>query len=246
MNLVSKPSILFDKKIKIYSAPLSMFGAKAVIAAHEKNIDFELVMVPYNRSLGYSPKHPEVIRINPKQQVPVLTHGKVEIFDSTQIFEYLEDLKPSPALWPCELAARASARLLEHKSDEVYFTQVIKLMNLQDALESDAAADAISRCLCFYENLDAEMNGEYLQSDFSFADIAFLMAQFFGERMGAKMSVSTPKLYAWRERMHQRNSVRKAILPMLNYLHSVGRPCPEHLRHIYEVGVEAKNKGVVS
>jgi glutathione S-transferase len=238
MNLVSNPASLFDNEIKIYSAPLSMFGAKVVIAAREKYIDFELFMVPYDRSAGYSPKHPEVIRINPKQQVPVLKHGRVEIFDSTQIFEYLEDLKPSPALWPCAIAARANARLLEHKSDEVYFTQVIRLMSLQDALESDAAADAISRCLCFYENLEAEIDGEYLQSDFSYADIAFLTAQFFGERMGAKMSVSTPKLYAWRERMHQRNSVREAILPMLNYLRSQGRPCPEHLQPMYELGAK--------
>jgi len=47
-----------------------------------------------------------VVRINPKQQVPVLVHGDLEIFDSTQIFEYLEDLVPAPALWPSEARAR--------------------------------------------------------------------------------------------------------------------------------------------
>ena len=31
--------------LKIYSGPLSMFGAKVEIAAHEKGIKFELVMV---------------------------------------------------------------------------------------------------------------------------------------------------------------------------------------------------------
>jgi glutathione S-transferase len=40
-----------------------------------------------------------VVRIRPKQQVPVLLHGDLEIFDSPQIFEYLEDLVPEPALW---------------------------------------------------------------------------------------------------------------------------------------------------
>jgi glutathione S-transferase len=226
---------LFDNRMRIYSAPLSMFGGKVEIAALEKGIDLELLMVPYDRGIGYSPKHPEVMRINPKQQVPVLTHGMVEIFDSTQIFEYLEDLMPTPALWPQELAARAGARLLEHKSDEIYFPQVIRLMSLQDTLESDAAADAISRCMCFYEKLEAEIAGEYLKSSFTYADIAFLMAQFFGERMGAKMSVSTPKIYAWRERMHSRISVRKVILPMLHYLRSLGKPCPDHLQPIYEL-----------
>lgn len=108
----------------IYSGPLSMFGAKVEIAAREKELDFELIMVPFVSA--YEPKHPEVVRINPKGQVPVLVHGDLEIFDSTQIFEYLEDLKPLPALWPLAPAARARARLLELTSDEVFFAQVIR------------------------------------------------------------------------------------------------------------------------
>ena len=70
----------------LYSGPLSMFGAKAQIAALEKGIDCELVMVPFTRDHRYEPKHPQVLRVNPKAQVPVLIDGAVEIFDSTQIF----------------------------------------------------------------------------------------------------------------------------------------------------------------
>ena len=87
-----------DGRMRLFSGPLSMFGAKAQIAALEKGLDFELVMVPFEER--YEPKHPEVVRINPKQQVPVLIHGDLEIFDSTQIFEYFEDLQPHPPLWP--------------------------------------------------------------------------------------------------------------------------------------------------
>ena len=75
--------------IRLYTGPLSMFGAKAEIALLEKGLDFERIAVPFVDR--YEPKHPEVVRINPKQQVPVLIHGSVEIFDSTQIFEYLEE-----------------------------------------------------------------------------------------------------------------------------------------------------------
>jgi len=63
------------RRFTLYSGPLSMFGAKVQIAALEKGLDFDLVMVPYNSQLGYNPKHPEVLRINPKGQVPVLVHG---------------------------------------------------------------------------------------------------------------------------------------------------------------------------
>src|SRR5215471_10528733 len=99
--------------MKLYSGPLSMFGAKAEIALHEKGIDFDLEMVPFEMKTLYQPKHPEVARINPKRQVPVLVDGDLEIFDSTQIFEYFESIKPEPALWPADAKERARARLLE-------------------------------------------------------------------------------------------------------------------------------------
>ena len=106
--------------MKLYSGPLSMFGAKAEIALREKGVDFDLEMVPYDREHGYQPKHPEVLRVNPKRQVPVLLDGEVEIFDSTQIFEYLEDNWPNPPLWPLSPAERW-ARNLELCSDEIFF-----------------------------------------------------------------------------------------------------------------------------
>ena len=105
--------MIASRGMKLYSGPLSMFGAKAEIAALEKGLEFELVMVPFEMATLYQPKHPEVLRINPKRQVPVLVDGDLELFDSTQIFEYFETLKPEPALWPAEpegASPRAAAR----------------------------------------------------------------------------------------------------------------------------------------
>src|SRR5437870_8746352 len=106
--------------MRLLSGLISMFGAKAEIAAREKGLDFELEMVPFDLERLYEPKHPEVLRINPKRQVPVLIDDALEIFDSTQIFEYLEDRFPAPPLWPAAPAERARARLLELKSDEAF------------------------------------------------------------------------------------------------------------------------------
>jgi hypothetical protein len=66
-----------------------------------------------------------VVRINPKRQVPVLVEGDVEICDSPQIFEDLEDRCPDPPLWPRSIAARAQARALELCSDEIFFSQLL-------------------------------------------------------------------------------------------------------------------------
>ncbi len=208
-----------------------MFGAKAQIAALEKGIEVELVMVPFDFDRLYAPKHPEVLRINPKAQVPVLVHGEVEIFDSTQIFEYFEDLAPEPPLWPRGRAARAQARLLEHQSDEIYFPHIIRLMGLQKDLKGEAAHTAIAGAQRFYAAQEARLQDrEWLAGDYSFADIAFFMAALFGERQGAPLADDTPRLLAWRERMLQRPPVLQVAGAMGRWLASVGRPIPAFLR----------------
>lgn len=205
-----------------------MFGTKAQIAALEKGLEFELVMVPYDKS--YEPKHPEVLRVNPKRQVPILIHGDLEIFDSTQIFEYLEDLRPQPPLWPAQPAARARARLLEHKSDEVYFPHVIRLMGLQtDPGHPDAVAARAGAARYYTEMETLLAEREYLAGVYTFADIAFYMAQLFGARMGAGMSEATPKLLEWRESITARPAVRQVVGPMVAYLASRGRDVPDFL-----------------
>lgn len=193
--------------LRLYSGPLSMFGAKAEIALHEKGIAFELVMVPFDMARLYQPKHPEVARINPKCQVPVLIHDGLEIFDSTQIFEYLEELQPAPPLWPADRQARARARLLEHLSDEVYFPRVVRLMGLQATPDDPAAVAARDACAGFYRRMEAALatgGGDYLAGSYGYADIAVFMAQLFGARMGAPMTDETPALLAWRTRMAAR------------------------------------------
>ncbi|SCX41646.1 glutathione S-transferase family protein [Variovorax sp. EL159] len=219
----------------IYSGPLSMFGAKVEIAAREKNVPFELVMVPFVEGDAYEPKHPEVLRVNPvKQQVPVLVDDEVSLFDSTQIFEYLEDRYPAPtslALWPQGIAERARARQLEQKSDEVFFPNVIKLFGLQEAMQSPPAIAACAGCARFYEEMEGLLaTREYLAGPYSFADIAFYMAHVFADRKGAGMTGATPRLVAWRDRVGDRPAVRAVVDPMMRFLASQGRGVPAFLQ----------------
>lgn len=216
--------------MRLYSGPLSMFGMKAEIAAREKGFDFELVMVPFENSVGYKPKHPEVLRINPKGQVPVLVHGDVELFDSTQIFEYFEDLKASPPLWPKDVAGRARARQLEMASDEVYFPHVVRLMGLQGKLDDPAAVGALSACRDYYARMNRLLESrDYLAGPNTYADIAFFMAALFGDRMGAPITDATPRLLAWRDRIAARPAVSRVAGTMARYLASTNRPVPAWL-----------------
>ncbi|MBS0340441.1 MAG: glutathione S-transferase family protein [Proteobacteria bacterium] len=219
------------KKTRIYSGPLSLFGAKAQIAALEKGVDFELVMVPFDRDDNYQPKHPEVLRVNPKAQVPVLIDDEVELFDSTQIFEYLEDRYPAPPLWPREVAARARARQLELRADEVFFPQIYKLFGLQDDMQGAAAQAACAACDAIYGQLETLLaDRDYLAGPYSYADIGFYMACVFADRKGAGMRQATPRLLDWRTRVGERAAVRAVVDPMMHFLASQGRGVPAFLK----------------
>jgi len=207
-----------------------MFGAKVEIALREKGLAFDLEMVPFDRERGYEPKHPQVLRVNPKRQVPVLIDGSVEIFDSTQIFEYLEHRWPDPPLWPPETDERAQARSLEHCSDEVFFPNVIRLMGLRadpDPVDAPEWIQSHKGIEDYYSRMELALADRcYLAGDYTYADIAFYMAQFFAARHTVPMSVGHPRLLAWRKRVAERAAVRPVIEAMAAYLRSVDRPVP--------------------
>src|SRR3989475_8941370 len=98
--------------MKLYSGPLSLFTAKVRVALDEKRLACELVSVPFSRAGGDQPKHPDVLAINPKGQVPVLVDGPVTLYYSTIILQYLEDPYPEPPLYPRDVAERGPRRQL--------------------------------------------------------------------------------------------------------------------------------------
>ena len=217
--------------MKLYSGPLSMFGAKVEIALLEKNLPYELEMVSFDRQRGYHPKHPEVLRVNPKRQVPVLIDGTLEIFDSTQIFEYLEHRWPSPPLWPHSPEGRAGARLLEHSADEVFFPHVIRLMGMRadpDPVDSPEWIQARAGIESYYVKMEQVLaDCAYFARDLSYADIAFFMAQFFAARHTVPMTAAHPNLLAWRVRMAARPAVAHVVGAMAAYLRGLNLPVPD-------------------
>ena len=93
--------------MKLYSGPLSLFTAKVRVALDEKQLAVQRIDVGWSLANRYEPHHPDVVALNPRQQVPVLVDGDVVVYDSTQILEYLEDAYPQLPLRPADVAGRA-------------------------------------------------------------------------------------------------------------------------------------------
>jgi glutathione S-transferase len=191
--------------LKLYSDPLSLFTAKVRIALAEKDAAYERIEVPFSRADGYEPKHPEVLRLNPKAQVPVLVND--------------------------EAGERAHCRMRELHSDEVFFPHGLTLIrgvfyaDAADRLESPAITEARGAIAGHYAELDeiiAErdwIGGKFMTA----ADIAYRLTTLFASSLGAAPDASHTAFAAWLARIDAVPSARQEIAEIASYIGSMAR-----------------------
>jgi glutathione S-transferase len=218
--------------MKLYSGPLSLFTAKVRVALDEKRLAYQRIEVGWSLAKRYEPHHPDVVRLNPKRQVPVLVDGELAVYDSTQIFEYLEDRYPDPPLYPADVAGRARCRCLESAADEILFPPLWDLIDggfYPAAGGRDAARLANARAALAREHgrLDRELAGRaYLCGDFSVADIASFIMVHSAATLGAPPAAEHAALHGWLERMSGRPAVRREIDAMSRFVAALLAPSP--------------------
>jgi glutathione S-transferase len=217
--------------MKLYSGPLSLFTAKVRIALEEKGLDYERVEVGWSLASRYEPHHPDVAALNPKGQVPVLVDGGVVVYDSTLIFEYLEDAYPAPPLYPADAAGRARCRQLEAAADELIFPPLWDLIDgafypaatgVRDEARLACARDALAREHARLESALGER--AYLCGYFSVADIANFIFVHTAASLGAPPAEEHAALRGWLERMRSRPAVRREIDAMSRFLAALLAP----------------------
>jgi glutathione S-transferase len=62
-----------------YAGPLGLFTGEVHLVLEAKRLPYEPISVPFSRATSYQPRHPMVVRVNPKQRVPVLVDGDLAI-----------------------------------------------------------------------------------------------------------------------------------------------------------------------
>jgi glutathione S-transferase len=206
--------------MKLYSGPLSLFSRKVEIALREKGLAFEREMVPFTQAKGYAPKHPDVLAANPKGQVPVLVDGDLTLFDSTLIFEYLEDAYPAPRLYPTTPRERARCRLMELTADEILLPPLRHLMYRSEPPDADAQRQRDKEeqgrqgeavLLGHYRRLEEALGRQdFFCGDFSVADIALFMTVLWVLRLKGPRLDGFPALAAWYARVGARPSAAQA------------------------------------
>ena len=155
------------------------------------DIPFEEIFIP----LRQVDSKEKILKHSPSGKVPVLKHGKIAVWESLAICEYLADLFPEKNLWPKDIQARAIARAI---SCEMHAGFMDLRKNCPMDVRSDKTGQPqsteinrdIQRIIQIWEDCRKNFGqkGGFLFGEFSVADAMFAPVVFRFNTYGAKLS----------------------------------------------------------
>jgi len=192
---------------------------RAMIVLEEKGLQgYESKMVSFEKK---EHKGEDVLKLNPRGQVPTFKHGDTVVNESLAICQYLESAFAGQGtrLYPEDGAKLAQVlqkqfevlNLAEKGSSLVYYIFRTKKED-QSEEEIKTRSAALSEEVQRWE--DGMTEGGYVAgADFSMADVLFYPQIAFLVRMGAPLTTKYPKLAAYYDLVTKRPSVQASWPP---------------------------------
>jgi glutathione S-transferase len=195
-------------KAELISHKLCPFVQRSVIMLLEKQADFDITYIDISNRPDW------FMEISPLGKVPALRVGKVVIFESAVINEYLDEVNP-PSMHPADPLARAQNRSwIEFGSGLI--DALIRLYTAKEQVVFEQAGEALRKGLAHLEaylQCAPYFNGE----SFSLIDCAyaplFMRLQLLEARSDLGVSVVAPKAKHWGDAMLARDSVQRSVVP---------------------------------
>jgi len=103
----------------LYTSWFSTFARKAALGLELKGLAYEPIDALAREFRG------ELVRANPRAEVPVLLDGDTVVVNSSDILQYLDWRYPTPSLYPSDIGERVAARALERLADHRFDPLVV-------------------------------------------------------------------------------------------------------------------------
>ena len=180
------------------------------LALHEKGVAFatrEEDLANFSQTLR---------ALHPEAKVPVLVQGKLVLYESAIIIEYIEDAFPiPPPLMPKAAAARAEIRLLGYWCNQFFKLDIDRFKYGVSRFTSEECDGVEIRLQGHLGKLEARLSSSawLVESEYSLADIlVFPFArQLVRTKPRAAFLDEFPKFLEWIERISERPAFKKTI-----------------------------------
>jgi glutathione S-transferase len=201
--------------LKLYTSPLSTFARRVHIAALEKGLQLESVVLDMAKR---EHRQAPYLALNPYGRVPTLVDGEFVLAESTAILEYLEARFPEPALLPSGVRERAQVAMHMKLCDlelaaPNYTTIFSKRFVPQErwrAAEMEAAKKPTERHLAI---LDKHLEGRsYLVAErFTLADLCYVPFLHFRALLDVEIPANVSR---WADALLERASAKATVPPL--------------------------------
>ena len=189
--------------LQVYGASASPFVRKVLLTLEFKGVPYEQVPVnPFAPPANWA-------TLSPLKKIPVLVDGDLVLPDSTIICRYIEDIHPTPALYPADVGARARACWLEDFADTkltenvaaFFFERFVKVVMLKQTADEQrlksVAETGLPDAMGSLEGV-LPASGFAIGDSLSIADIAIVCAMLNGQMVNAPFDAARfPKLMSY-------------------------------------------------
>jgi glutathione S-transferase len=206
--------------VTFYYGSGSPYAWKVWLALEHKAVPYELKLLSFDRG---DTKAPAFRALNPRGTVPTITDGKVTLWESNAIVEYLEERYREKPLLPADLAARATIRRIAAEADNYLAPAVGKLFDAtlyaKEPVEPAEIAEIHRQLLEELARYDALLSGDYLVGALSLADFAVFPHARLVRRIDDRQPKNglgdrlPKKLAAWMKRIEALPYYAKTVPP---------------------------------
>jgi glutathione S-transferase/RNA polymerase-associated protein len=198
--------------MKLFDHPLSPYAFKVRATLYAKGIEVE------HCEIWHESQRAELVRVNPRGEVPALQDGDTVVYDSTIICDYLEETHPTPPLLPADPAARARCRALELICDTqvdacVLIIALLKIFRpAMEAQFPEALAKGVEILNKLHGDFESALEGrEYFTGALSRADIALYPHLSAAAFIGCPVGPEHSRLAEWLARAGEQPSLKRAF-----------------------------------
>ena len=200
----------------LYGPAYSTYTRTARLALEEKNVPYRLVEIDFLRGANRSTEH---LARHPFGKVPVLEHGRLKLYETIAITDYIDSTFPGEPLQPKDATGRA--RMLQAVGivtsyiygpmvGQILVERLIKPVLGQPADEAvvESGVRRLKKGLAVLEPLVGEAPFSKGKS-LSLADLYLIpmWAYFVQTPEGSMASSSLPRLQQWWQAVSERPSV---------------------------------------
>lgn len=207
--------------IRLFSSALCPYAQRVRIALAEKGLQAEEVTVDPRR------KPVELMALSPDGKIPMLVHGKSNLWESAVINEYLEEAFPEHRLMPGASFERAAVRMLVSFSDQKIYAPTHDLLMSVDPEAHRLLGQTLALSLRWLEAYVATGGSSHLTGGgFSLADIAlipwFEQIAVLEHFRGFRMPEECPGLAKWFASVRNRVAVASVLREPEHYVAGYG------------------------